>query len=158
MNLTDMPIMNGSRTCRGGLWAVGSVLHGRSQLSPSKTGGRGQHWRGSCGQWMCYLGRVVVDASEHFGCPRYRKNSNRARVVRKLKCMANRMRPTRSHTSRSTVCGYQCQAQYMVYFWEAISGHDTATDGHLHLNSKVALKHLSRRLGVSDLFVMLVLS
>ena len=31
--------------------------------------------------------------------------------------------------------------------WEAISGHDTATDGHLRLSAKVALKHLSRHFG-----------
>jgi hypothetical protein len=31
--------------------------------------------------------------------------------------------------------------------WEAISGHDTATDVHLRLSSKVALKHLSRHFG-----------
>ena len=31
--------------------------------------------------------------------------------------------------------------------WEAISGHDTATDGHLRLSAKVALKQLSRHFG-----------
>ncbi|KAH9981734.1 hypothetical protein BJV74DRAFT_74014 [Russula compacta] len=95
--------------------------------------------------------RVVEDLIEGSGgciyisgAPGMGKTATVHAVVRELKRMAEH-----NETSPSTyveINGLRIPEPNAAYglLWEAISGHDTATDGHLRLSAKVALKHLSR--------------
>ncbi|KAI0276286.1 P-loop containing nucleoside triphosphate hydrolase protein [Russula aff. rugulosa BPL654] len=81
------------------------------------------------------------------GVPGTGKTATVHAVVRELKRMAEQ-----NETNPFTyveINGLRIPEPSAAYglLWEAISGHDTATDGHLHLSSKVALKHLSRHFG-----------
>ncbi|KAH9957146.1 P-loop containing nucleoside triphosphate hydrolase protein [Russula dissimulans] len=81
------------------------------------------------------------------GVPGTGKTATVHAVVRELKRMAEE-----NETNPFTyveINGLRIPEPNTAYclLWGAISGHDTATDGHLRLSAKEALKHLSRHFG-----------
>ncbi|KAF8263656.1 P-loop containing nucleoside triphosphate hydrolase protein [Lactarius quietus] len=81
------------------------------------------------------------------GVPGTGKTATVHAVVRELKRMAeqNETNPF----SYVEINGLRIPEPSAAYglLWEAISGHDSATDGHLRLSAKAALKNLSRHFG-----------
>ncbi|KAI9454389.1 hypothetical protein BJY52DRAFT_1225114 [Lactarius psammicola] len=81
------------------------------------------------------------------GVPGTGKTATVHAVVRELKRMAQQ-----NETNPFTyveINGLRIPEPNAAYglLWEAISGHDSATDGHLRLSAKAALKNLSRHFG-----------
>ncbi|KAI0298057.1 P-loop containing nucleoside triphosphate hydrolase protein [Multifurca ochricompacta] len=83
------------------------------------------------------------------GVPGTGKTATVHAVVRELKRMAEQ-----NETNPFTyveINGLRIPEPNAAYglLWEAISGHDAVTDGHLRLSAKAALSHLSRHFGSS---------